>query len=203
MAEILNSNKYDVLFYIILFFVVVFSLKIYSESEVYNLKCVISEEDGNRYCVRNRLKLNESADLLARVTNKMKKFVTKLYQKHRGDAKVERLYKGFDPKKVQETLPTATLTAYSENKGEKLAFCLARTKHNEQLIDQKTLEFVYMHELAHIMTVSIGHKKEFWDNFKYLLEQAKEMDVHSPSDYKKDNQTYCGMTISDSPYYDM
>ena len=106
-------------------------------------------------------------------------------------------------KKVQETLPTSELTAYSENKGEKLAFCLARTKHSENLIDENTLTFVYIHELAHIASKSIGHKKEFWDNFKFLLEEAKDVGFYSPVDYKKNNQTYCGMTITDNPYYDM
>jgi hypothetical protein len=100
-------------------------------------------------------------------------------------------------------LPTSELTAFSENKGEKLAFCLARTKHSEHLIDENTLIFVYTHELAHIATKSVGHKKEFWDNFKFLLEEAKETGFYSPVDYKKDSQTYCGMTITDNPYYDM
>ena len=36
--------------------------------------------------------------------------------------------------------------------------------------------FVAIHEIAHIMTKSIGHKPEFWNNFKFLLENAKEID---------------------------
>ena len=62
--------------------------------------------------------------------------------------------------------------------------------------------FVVLHELAHIMTLSIGHKTEFWDNFKFLLENAKEAGIHQPVDYSEKPQEYCGMTISDSPYYD-
>ena len=44
--------------------------------------------------------------------------------------------KGYNPKTIVETLPTSEYTAYSENKGEKLAFCL-NTKKDEQgkLID--------------------------------------------------------------------
>ena len=67
----------------------------------------------------------------------------------------------FNPKKVSETLPTSSYTAYSENKGEKLAFCTTTTKEGDQLIDENTLTFVAIHELAHIMTVSIGHTTEF------------------------------------------
>jgi len=191
------------MFYVLGTFVLLVCLKIYSESEIFTLKCIISGVDGNKYCVRNRLKLKEAADLLATVTAKAHKFIKDLDNKFPNDDRVQRLIKGFDPKKVQETLPTSELTAFSENKGEKLAFCLAKTKHSEHLIDENTLTFVYTHELAHIATKSVGHKKEFWDNFKFLLEEAKEMGFYTPIDYKKDNQTYCGMTITDNPYFDM
>jgi predicted metal-dependent hydrolase len=195
--------KQDLLFYIIFAFVIIYSLKIYSESEIFNLKCIISDVDGHKYCVRNRLKMEEAADLLARTTNKAKKFVNALYEKYPNKDNVKRLKDGFNPRKIQETLPTSELTAYSENKGEKLAFCLSKTKHSERLIEPNTLMFVCLHELAHVASVSIGHKKEFWDNFKFLIVEAKEMGYYTPVDYKKHNENYCGMTITDNPYYDL
>uniref|UniRef100_A0A6C0FA78 WLM domain-containing protein n=1 Tax=viral metagenome TaxID=1070528 RepID=A0A6C0FA78_9ZZZZ len=195
--------KQDLLFYVIFAFVIVYCLKIYSESEVFNLKCIVSDVDGHKYCVRNRVKIDEAADLLAQTTNKAKRFVNELYKKYPNKDNVKRLKEGFNPRKVQETLPTSELTAYSENKGEKLAFCLSKTKHSEKLIDPNTLMFVCLHELAHVASVSIGHKKEFWDNFKFLLVEAKEMGYYNPIDYKKNNENYCGMTITDNPYYDM
>jgi hypothetical protein len=116
---------------------------------------------------------------------------------------VKRLVKGFKPQKIMETLPTSSYTAYSENKGEKLAFCLnVKKKDNNNLIDENTLTFVAIHELSHIATKSIGHKTEFWDNFKFLLENAKEAGIHNPEDYKKSPKEYCGMKIHDNPYYD-
>ena len=195
--------KQDFLFYVIFAFVIVYSLKIYSESEVFNLKCIVSDVDGHKYCVRNRMKIDEAADLLAETTNKAKRFVNDLYKKYPDKENVKQLKEGFNPRKVHETLPTSELTAYSENKGEKLAFCLSKTKHSERLIDPNTLMFVCLHELAHVASVSIGHKKEFWDNFKFLLVEAKEMGYYNPVDYKKKNENYCGMTITDNPYYDM
>ena len=63
--------------------------------------------------------------------------------------------------------------------------------------------FVAIHEIAHIMTKSIGHKPEFWNNFKFLLENAKEIGVYTPEDYKKNPRSYCGMKITDNPYYDL
>ena len=64
-------------------------------------------------------------------------------------------------------MPTSEFTAYSENKGRKIAFCLNKKKENDNnLIDENTLMFVAIHEMAHITTESIGHDKTFWDNFK-------------------------------------
>ena len=57
--------------------------------------------------------------------------------------------------------------------------------------------FVSIHE-----SKSIGHKQKFWDNFKFLLANAKESGIHEPRDYKKEPQKYCSMKITDNPYFD-
>jgi hypothetical protein len=184
--------------------VILVCLKIYSESELWNLKCIVSGVDGNRYCVRDRVDTKEAADLLAKVTQNMKDLVKYMQEKHGDDERIQRLVKGFNPKRISETLPTSELTAYSENKGEKLAFCLNKTKNSPNtLIDINTLTFVAIHEMSHITTTTIGHKQDFWQNFKFLLENAKEAGIYNPVDYKKKPESYCGMTITDNPYYDM
>ena len=111
---------------------------------------------------------------------------------------------GYSPRKIQETLPTSSHTAYNENKGEKLAFCLTKTKDGNpnKLIDSNTLMFVAIHEVSHICTVSVGHTTEYWDNFKFLLENAVEYGLYEPIDYKNNPTGYCGMTINDNPIYD-
>jgi hypothetical protein len=196
--------KSDIFLYVTIGFVLLVCLKIYSESELYNLKCIISSVDGNKYCVRERSKEKQAANLLATVTEKCKKMVDYMKQNHSDDPRVNRLVNGFNPKKISETLPTSELTAYSENKGEKIAFCLNKKKEdNTQLIDLNTLTFVALHELSHIMTSSIGHKQDFWNNFKYLLQNAKSAGIYDPVDYKKNPESYCGMTITDNPYYDL
>jgi len=195
--------KENILLCVIIGFVVFVCLKVYTESENYTLKCIVSTVDGNKYCVRDRAMLNESADLLAQVTQKMKELVKYMKVNYPDDPDVERLVKGFNPKKISETLPTSELTAYSENKGEKIAFCLNRTKNGNKLIDINTLTFVAIHELAHIMTKSVGHKQEFWQNFKFLLQNAKKAGIYNPVDYKSKPENYCGMTITDNPYFDL
>ncbi len=190
-------------YYLLAGIIVIVCLKIYSESEQYQLKCVISEKDGNRYCVRERDQLDKAADLLASVTQKCQQMVEYMKARHPADERVKRLVEGFNPKTISETLPTSELTAYSENKGEKVAFCLNKRKNGTKLIDLNTLTFVALHELSHIMTVSVGHKQEFWQNFKFLLENAKEAGIYNPVDYKQNPQDYCGMKITDNPYYDL
>jgi hypothetical protein len=198
-----NFFKSDTLFYIVLAIILIGCLKIYYESDAYNLKCIISNVDGKTYCVRERAKLELAADLLAIVTEKCKKLVAYVAKKYPNDEDVQRLVQKFNPTKISETLPTSEHTAYSENKGEKIAFCLNTTKEGNKLIDINTLTFVAIHELSHIMTKSEGHKQIFWQNFKFLLVAAKEANIYNPVDYKKKPQPYCGMDITDNPYFDL
>jgi hypothetical protein len=198
----INLDKQSILMYIIIAFVIFIGLKIYSESDAFNLKCIISDVDGQRYCVRERASMQIAADLLANVTQKLKDLVAYCAKKFPQNENVQRMVQKFNPTKIYETLPTSEFTAYSENKGEKLAFCLNKQKNGTKLIDINTLTFVAIHELAHIMTSSEGHKQEFWKNFKFLLEQAKAANIYEPIDYKKNPEPYCGMDITDNPYYD-
>ena len=198
-----DIDKHSILLYIIITFVIFMGLKIYSESDAFNLKCIISDVDGERYCVRERASMELAANLLATTTQKLKDLVAYTAKKFPDDEKIQRMVQKFNPTKISETLPTSEYTAYSENKGEKLAFCLNKEKNGTRLIDINTLTFVAIHELAHIMTVSEGHKQEFWQNFKFLLEQAKAANIYEPVDYKKNPEPYCGMDISDNPYYDL
>lgn len=194
--------KINLVGYLLILFVIIISVKIYLESDAFNLKCIISTVDGNKYCVRERNKLTLAADKLANITNKLKKLVEHVKKEFPDRTNVKRLAEGFNPQKVSETLPTSEFTAFSENKGEKLAFCLDTEKNGGKLIDENTLMFVGIHEISHIATESVGHTNEFWTNFKFLLEEAEKMNIYKPVDYKKQPQKYCGMTITDNPYFD-
>ena len=179
-------------------------LKIYYDSDVFNLRCIVSTVDGKKYCVRERKNVTKASNLLARTTEKLEYLVENLGQRYPDRDNVKRMVENFNPTTIKETLPTSEYTAYSENKGEKLAFCLNKKKsNNENLIDPNTLSFVAFHELAHIMTESVGHTDEFWQNFKFLLEHAVELKLYTPVDYKKEPENYCGMDITDNPYYDL
>jgi hypothetical protein len=196
-------DSLDFYIYVIIFGILGLCAYIYFTSDDFQLKCIVSTVDGNKYCVREREKLQDAADMLANVNVKCKKLVDYMNKKHGSEENVQRLVNGYNPKRIMETLPTSEYTAFSENKGEKLAFCLNKQREGvSNMIDEHTLMFVALHELSHIATKSIGHKNEFWDNFKFLLQNAKECGVHDPEDYKKKPIEYCGMEIKDNPYYD-
>ena len=188
---------------LLIIFIIIVAVKIYMDSDSFNLRCIISDVNGNTYCVRDRSKLEMAADRLAIINNKMNELVTHVGKKYPDEENVKRLVAGYNPRKIYETLPTSEYTAYSENKGEKLAFCLDTEKNSKgRLIDINTLMYVALHELSHIATKSIGHTTEFWDNFKFLISEAKKIGVYNPIDYKKEPARYCGMDITDNPYYD-
>jgi hypothetical protein len=181
--------------------IIIICVKIYFSSDMSHLKCITSNVDGNKYCVRERLKLELAADLLATVTQKMKKLVGFMQKTYPTYENVQRLVKNFNPQTIIENDPESEHTAYSENKGEKIAFCLNTTKTGDTLIDENTLTFVAIHELAHTMSESIGHKEEFWNNFKFLLENAVRCHVYTAVDYSKNPISYCSMVINESPLY--
>ena len=196
-------DRTQIFFYIMIALILYICLKIYKESESFQLKCIVSDVDGKKYCVRERAQLEEAADLLAMTTEKCTMLVNHLKETEPNNEITKRLIQGYNPKTIQETLPTSEHTAYSENKGEKIAFCLNTRKGGNKLIDENTLMFVALHELSHVGTISIGHTPDFWRNFKWILEKAIELKIYTPVDYKKKPKGYCGMTISDNPYYDL
>jgi hypothetical protein len=197
-------DRTDIFFYAFVGLVIIVIVRMYMKSDMANLKCVISGIDGNKYCVRDRTKLEEAANLLATVSTKCRTMVDYMAEKHPEDPRSILLLKNFNPSRFVETLPTSELKAYSENKGEKVAFCLnKKNDNNNELIDLSTLTFVALHELSHLMTESIGHNQDFWENFKFLLENAKEAGIYEPVDYKKNPREYCSMKITDNPYYDL
>ena len=97
-------------------------------------------------------------------------------------------------------------TSYTENKGEKLVLCLRNKEPNLQgeyeFHDINLIMFVVLHELTHVMNDRWGHKMQFWQLFKFVLQNAVECDIYKPIDYRKDPARYCGMDITYNPYYD-
>ena len=195
--------KSNIINFILILFIIIIAIKLFKESDSFNLRCIISNKNGNKYCVRDRKKLELAADKLAEVNIRLDKLIEHLKKNHSNKDNVKRLIDGYNPQKIYETLPTSEYTAYSENKGEKLAFCLDTEKSGGRLIDINTLMYVALHEISHIASKSIGHTDEFWENFKFMITESKKINIYNPVDYNKNPARYCGMNITDNPYFDL
>ena len=88
----------------------------YLNSDTFQLKCIISHKDGNKYCVRHSDQLQESVELLAEATERMKQIVAHLKEKFPKDERVKLLVKNFNPHRIVETLPTSEYTAIDKNR---------------------------------------------------------------------------------------
>jgi hypothetical protein len=158
--------------------------------------------DGKTYQVQNLPDKQEAAERLSSI----RKNLTRLVDRFKGDPNYEndppyqRLIARYNSEVFQENDLTANSTSYSENKGERIVVCLRdKTTEPYPLIEENTVMFVLIHEMAHLMTETMGHTPEFWTNFRKLLHDSIELGIYSPVNYSKNPVHYCGMTISDTP----
>jgi hypothetical protein len=134
--------------------------------------------------------------MLAQIRANLTNIVEYLKDNNISDERVQLLVNRFNPDVLSESLPNTSYTSYSVDKGKKIVFCLRSKDEKAELIDMNTIMFVAIHELAHIMTKSIGHTEEFWNNMRYLLKQGIKVGVYQKVDYSKNPVSYCGMQIT-------
>ena len=192
---------WDLLVLIITIFIVYISVKTFYDNESIEVDYVTSDYDQKQYLVRNLPDKDEAARLLSLIKDRLVKLVTHLKQHYPQDTRIIKLYERFDPDRISESSANNAYTSYSINKGEKIVFCLRQRDNDEHILDLNTMVFVAIHELAHIMTESVGHTQEFWNNMKFLLQIAMSSDVqiYQYQPYHKMPQKYCGTSITDTP----
>jgi hypothetical protein len=166
---------------------------------VNEVEYVKSTVDNTTYMVRSLPDKQEAADLLANIRKKLEVTVDALKKQFPDDPRTKRLIENFRSDKVSEGSENTTYTSYSINKGEQIVFCLREKDTTKKLVDLNTMVFVALHELGHIATESIGHNKEFWDNFKWILRVAVKEKIYILQDFNKKPQRYCGIQITDQP----
>ena len=81
-------------------------------------------------------------------------------------------------------------TTYTMNKN---SIYMCMKDKNDEYFDIETLTYVYIHELAHVITNSYSgtvkspHDQKFIDNFDMLLNKADQLGIH----YKIADSSYC------------
>lgn len=160
---------------------------------------VRSNIDGRDYLVQSLPDKQAAADLLARIRANLLKLVTHLEKMYADDERTKRITKNFNGENITEGTDNAKYTSYSVNKGEKIVFCLRSRDEKKKLVDLNTMMFVALHEMGHVCSKSVGHNDEFWQNFRWLLEEAIQVGVYTEQDFKSKPKEYCGIQITDSP----
>ncbi len=120
---------------------------------------------------------------------------------------VVQMTKNFKTANMEENIPERSGgdTSYVIDKGEVFAMCLRDPRNNNTVDtanDLNELKFVLLHEMAHLFTSTFGHDTLFWNNFKFMLQEASMAGLYVPINYKKTGHPYCGIIISYSPLYD-
>lgn len=190
-------------FFIIL--IVATILYIYLERRSLEVTYQKSESYGNVFLVRKASDQIDAANLLDNMCNNITTLITHLLKnKDTYNSKyVDGIYRfknNFNRNKVYEkTQHTLSSTSYSINKGEKIIFCI-RQKDTDILVDINTMMFVAIHECSHLMSKSIGHTEEFWDNMVFLLKEGIKIGIYDYVNYRHKPKEYCGMVITDTPY---
>ena len=182
-------------------FIIGISIFIYLDSGSTNMTYFPSQIDNKKYLVRNVDDKQNAADLLATMCKKIHILLDYLDVNYGNEERVKRLIKKFNPNNICESTPNNKHTSYSINKGEKIVMCLRTKDGLNTLIDINTLMFVILHEITHVMTLSVGHTKEFWSNFKFILKVSVKLNIYNKVDYSKEPQPYCGIKVTDSPLY--
>lgn len=175
------------------------TLFIHMENKNKDLTYVVSKVDDRKYLVRNLPDKQEAADMIATIRGNLVKLAQELKKKNEGNIDIERMINNFNPNNIVESEKSSKYTSYSINKGEKTVYCLRSRDDKNELVKLNTIMFVALHELAHTMSKSIGHTKEFWDNFRILLRNAIKLGIYKRVNYNEKPVKYCGVEITDDP----
>lgn len=157
---------------------------------------VKSTVDNRAYLVRKLPNNQKAANYLANVNAKLTHLVKHMMAKYPGNQDVLQLYNNYNPNAISEGSYESGYTSYTVNKGEKLILCIRQK--DQSFVDENTILYIAIHELAHIMTLEVGHTAKFWDNFRLLLKEAIDIKMYYKVDFHKAPQDYCGIKITSS-----
>tara|TARA_B100000795_G_C22803507_1_gene443293 strand:+ start:1731 stop:2306 length:576 start_codon:yes stop_codon:yes gene_type:complete len=156
----------------------------------------VSKIDDREYLVQDKIDSQEAADLIAKIRQKIQILKEHLNKSYPDDERIKLLNENLDLNNLKEGIDDPNYTSYSINKGEQIVLCL---RNEDKLMDINTMMFVILHELGHVITIDIGHTQNFWENFRWLLEESINIGIYFKQDFDKKPVEYCGMNITSSP----
>lgn len=177
-------------------FIMAVILVMYIKSHYGEVGFVKSKLDQREYLVRQLPDKQQAADYLADINRDLVKLCRHMMAKYPNNKDVQQLYRNFNPEAVSEGSLESGYTSYSVNKGEKIILCIRQ--RDRSFVDKNVVMYVAIHELGHLMTPEIGHTDSFWNNFRFLLDEAIQIGIYKKADFKHAPQDYCGIKITSS-----
>lgn len=177
-------------------FIIAIILMMYLMKHYGEVEYVRSTTDNREYLVRNLSDKQFAANLLSEITKALQDLVHHMMAKYPKRDDVLQLYNNFNPESISEGSVDSGYTSYSVNKGEKIILCIRQA--DKSFVDKNTVMYVAIHELGHLMTSEVGHTTMFWENFKFLLNEAISINLYKKVDYNQDPHKYCGISINSS-----
>ena len=173
-------------------------------------KCVNNEtfqviktgKNGKQYKVQEYPNEQEAANLLGELDKNINTFLNGLKIDFPNDERIKRMSNNLKSTIIEEGQHKEGESAYTINKGELMKICLRKKIKDKPFHTLNTLMFVVIHELAHVISISIGHNEEFITNFRFLLREAPKYDIdYEPIDYSENSMEYCGVNVTHNPFY--
>lgn len=186
-------------FFGIIFFLIAWKI-IYNKR--LNISYIKSSIDNQYYLVRNEGNKQIAANFLAEIRNDLINlclYISDNYKEYENVNidEINRFFYRLHPDNIIEAPDDKENTSYCINKGEEIAICLRHKNDNNKLHIKNTIIYVILHELSHVMSVTIGHNDEFMTNFKFLLKAAIDAKIWKKINYSKYPVEYCGITINE------
>jgi len=188
--------------------IVIILLGIIIFTRYYDVKYVKSDVDNNFYKIRRgdatEEFLEESADTLARINERVMKLIAYIQTDNRSPSSrmiAKNLKQNYSPQTISEAAIDNRYTTFTIDKKD-MHICLRTRDNKEKVYSLNTLMYVVLHELAHMGNYDdagspiLGHGPEFKFIFKYLVEKAIETGVYQYVDYETTPIEYCGIVIN-------
>lgn len=183
--------KYFILLLLVLFFVM-------NSSSALSMTNIKKENYEYKVRTNSHIHMNKAASLLHNMKKKTEELYNFIQRNNYNTPEFKRLLSKQDVKFEEIQPHYEGEAAYSINKGEKIGICLYNK--NKFMLDENTMFFVVLHELAHIMSTKYAHDDEFWNNFAKIIKVAMDAGLYTYQDYSKQEENFCGHDITNNPY---
>lgn len=178
--------------------IALFVLQFWNGPYPINLKSVRSPATGNEYYVRDKdndshavVKLDQLHEILQKIRTQFQGYSAD----HPRFVEIQRFLNNSQRTILSETDSNFGDAGSTWDKGYRVEVCLRNVQDTTKFEDPDGTKFVFIHELAHIMTKSSGHTQEFYSNFKFLADESERLGILTKRDFTKAPIEYCGITV--------